>query len=588
VQVEDPVSAVKNVLAAAALAALACFLSACPSPDDSPVISVEGPDAAAIADGGSYGFGSVAVGSTADAVFTVRNTGKAALDLSGSSAVQVTGSGSERFSVYAKPDSSVPAGGSTTFTIRFAPEAAGESTAAVSISNNDADLSFTITGTGTVSSYPDTDADGAPDYLEQVLGTSVTDPDDNPASRGYHVAILPKGGAPSPAALSFTYAPAVSTVDVLILLDSTASMVSPLSTLQGSFSYTIAPQLGSMGKDAAVGICTYRDFPDIDNGYGYASDYPFQLHHRILTVRGSSGVSSLQAKLDALSVAGGADNPESSWEALYQAAVGSGTTNDGASVPAWNAGTAYPTTTPSGEAVGTLAGVGFRSHALPCIVWITDAVGHNSSLYSYPYSGFTSPTASQAVAALVNASCRVIGIDYGGEAESKADMLYAVKGTGARVPEAEITSGEANDFGMTLDGGTYPLLYTTDYSSTGLAMAVVSGVQHLAASGAFNAGLSAVDDASDAVDAPAAFIRRLAAVPAGGQAATDTNADTFVDRYTGLGVGESAAFSVVLKQNGTVSQKASAQVFAADLHLYGGTVELGTQKIYFVVPPIQP
>jgi hypothetical protein len=45
---------------------------------------------------------------------------------------------------------------------------------------------------------------------------------------------------------------------------------------------------------------------------------------------------------------------------------------------------------------------------------------------------------------------------------------------------------------------------------------------------------------------------------------------------------------VVLKQNATVSQKASAQVFTADLHLRAGSVELGTQKIYFVVPPTSP
>jgi hypothetical protein len=582
--VEDPVTALKSI---PALAALVFFLSGCPTQTgDSPVIGVEGPDAVAIASGGVYDYGSVTIGSTAEAVFTVRNTGTAALSLSGSPSVQVSGTGAASFTLSQEPAASVPAGGSTTFTIRFTPVAAAESIATLTIPNSDADLSFTIKGTGTVAVYPDTDGDGAPDYLEQALGTGVSNPADNPASHGYHVAIMTKGAAPSPASLSFTYTPAVATVDVLILLDATATMASARDTLKNTFNGTITSQLGSLGKDVAFGIASYRDFPN--NGYGLSGDYPFKLHHRILTVRTTPGVSSLQSRWDTIAIDGGADTPEASWEALRQAVVGSGTTEGGAVVPAWDASAAYPASIPSGEAVGTIAGSGFRSHALPCIVLITDSVGHNSAVYSYPYTGIASPTASQTLAALVNASCRVIGIQIGTDAEAKGDMLYAVNGTGARVPAAAVPSGEATDFGMSLDGGMYPLLYSTNSSANQLALALVSGVQHLVGSGAFDAGLSAEDDASDTVDAPAAFISRLVASPAGGQTATDSNADTFADRYSGLAVGESAAFTVVLKQNAEVSLQASAQVFKADLHLYGGTVELGTQKIYFVVPPAAP
>jgi hypothetical protein len=580
---------VKRLLSAAVLVALVCLLFACPPGVNSPVIAIEGPDSVAIADGGSYDFGSVSVGSTAEAVFTVRNTGTASLALDGTPVVQITGSGASQFSLSAEPQASVDASGSTTFTLTFAPVAEGAATATVSIPNNDADLAFTLNGTGVSSAYPDTDGDGAPDYLEQALGTGINDPADNPASHGYHVAILPKGGSPSPATLSFTYAPAVSTVDVFILLDATASMTGAHDSLKNSFTTTIAPSLGSMGKDAAVGIGSYRDFPDTADGYGAAGDYPFALHHRVLTIRGSAAVTSLDNKLDnAIVIAGGADNPEASWEALYQVAVGNGTTQGTASVPAWDASSAFPTSTPSGEAAGSLPGVGFRDGSLPCVVWITDAVGHNSALYSHAYSGISSPTASQTVAALVNAGCRVIGINIGGEAEAHADMLYAVNGTNARVPTTVVDSTEASTYSMTADSGKYPLLYTTNWSVTGLQNVLVSGVQHLVEHGAFDAALSAQDDDSDSVDAPAAFISRLVASPTAGQSATDTNSDGDPDTYSGLAVGESAGFTVKLKSNGTVSQKASAQVFTADLHLRAGSVELGTQKIYFVVPPTAP
>ncbi len=97
----------------------------------------------------------------------------------------------------------------------------------VSIPNNDDDeapYTFTVQGTGIEPEYPDTDGDGAPDYLEQALGTGVSDPADNPASRGYKVAILSEGSGPVPSTLSFTFTPALSAVDVFILMDTTGSM----------------------------------------------------------------------------------------------------------------------------------------------------------------------------------------------------------------------------------------------------------------------------------------------------------------------------------------------------------------------------
>jgi hypothetical protein len=576
---------VKRLLAAAGLAALACFLSACPPGVISPVMAIEGPDSAAIADGGSYDFGHVAVGSTAEAVFTVRNTGTASLALDGTPVVQITGSGASQFSLSAEPQASVDASGSTTFTLTFAPVAEGAATATVSIPNSDADLAFTLTGTGVASVYPDTDGDGAPDYLEQALGTGVNDPADNPASHGYHVAILPKGGSPSPAMLSFTYTPAVARLDVLILLDATSSMGVPYDVLNTNFSASIVPQLGTLDKDVAFGLGSYRDFPS--GGYGVAGDYPFRLHHRVMTTRTSDGVASLQNMItNGITIEGGADGPESSWEALYQAAVGSGTSEGGAEVPAWSASTAYPASAPTGEAFGTLPGVGFREGALPCIVWITDVRGHNSPVGSY-YDGIISPLAADSVAALVGASCKVIGISIA-NLDAMADQLYAVNATGTRVPTSAIPAATATAMSLTADGNEYPLSCATDYPGGGLQNVIITAVQALAGHGLFDAALSAKDDASDSVDAPAAFISRLVARPTAGQSATDTNSDGDPDTYSGLAVGTSAGFTVKLKSNGTVSQKASAQVFTADLHLRAGSVELGTQKIYFVVPPTAP
>jgi hypothetical protein len=97
-------------------------------------------------------FGSASVsGGTVDVTFTINNTGNCSLALPGSPQVALSGATSGDFSVTDQPDSSVIAGGSTTFTIRFAPTTAGTRSATVSITNNTGGglFTFSIKGTGT-------------------------------------------------------------------------------------------------------------------------------------------------------------------------------------------------------------------------------------------------------------------------------------------------------------------------------------------------------------------------------------------------------------------------------------------------------
>ncbi len=95
-------------------------------------------------------FGTLSSGSVAR-TFTIENTGSAALNLTGTPKVSITGASAADFTVTAQPVSPVNAGSTTTFTIRFAPTVAGLRTATVSIANNDADenpYDFAIQGTG--------------------------------------------------------------------------------------------------------------------------------------------------------------------------------------------------------------------------------------------------------------------------------------------------------------------------------------------------------------------------------------------------------------------------------------------------------
>lgn len=100
-------------------------------------------------------FGNVLVdGGSVTRTFTIENKGTQNLILSGNPLVQITGTNAAEFSVTSNPQSTIAAGGSTTFQIKFDPSSTGTKTATVSIPNNDSDenpYTFAIQGTGTAS-----------------------------------------------------------------------------------------------------------------------------------------------------------------------------------------------------------------------------------------------------------------------------------------------------------------------------------------------------------------------------------------------------------------------------------------------------
>ncbi|HEY5997776.1 MAG TPA: choice-of-anchor D domain-containing protein [bacterium] len=83
--------------------------------------------------------------------FTIRNTGTAALTLSGAPLVAVSGANAADFTVTVQPSATIAAGASTTFTVSFDPSVAGTRTATLSIANNDAGKNpydFAVQGIG--------------------------------------------------------------------------------------------------------------------------------------------------------------------------------------------------------------------------------------------------------------------------------------------------------------------------------------------------------------------------------------------------------------------------------------------------------
>ena len=123
-----------------------------------------------VLDGGFYNFGNVQVGSTQNAVFTVTNPGTSTLNLT--SPITLTGSSFGLVSSFGT--TSIPAGGSTTFTVSFSPTSTGTFTENLSFTTNDCDegtYNFTIIGVGAVSPPV---ANFTASSLTVCAGTAVT------------------------------------------------------------------------------------------------------------------------------------------------------------------------------------------------------------------------------------------------------------------------------------------------------------------------------------------------------------------------------------------------------------------------------
>ena len=122
-------------------------------------------------------YGTVNVGSSKNITYTIHNTGEAALNLTGAwPLISIGGTHSGDFSVISSPSSSIPIGGSSSFTMAFAPIAAGLRTATFTIQNNDlseGSYTFTVQGTGQYVTTPDPEIAVKGNTIEILDGDST-------------------------------------------------------------------------------------------------------------------------------------------------------------------------------------------------------------------------------------------------------------------------------------------------------------------------------------------------------------------------------------------------------------------------------
>jgi hypothetical protein len=227
---------------------------------------------------------------------------------------------------------------------------------------------------GTDAYDPDTDGDGFSDGAEIAAGTEPLDPES--AIEGIYVTVPERTGAEE----TFEFELRIQMGDVAFLLDTTCSMSSTASAMASEYS-AIVSALSALIPDAEYGVATYDDYAYDPFGYASSGDKPFILRQQI-----TDNTASVQASLSTVSIHYGGDGPESSMEAIYQAASGAGydqncntAYENGTDVLPFIADSYDPFLGTGGQSIsatssggGEIGGFGFRDYALPVIVYATD------------------------------------------------------------------------------------------------------------------------------------------------------------------------------------------------------------------------
>jgi hypothetical protein len=428
----------------------------------------------------------------------------------------------------------------------------------------------------------DSDNDGVSDLVESVAGTDPNNPASNPQANGDYVFVEPYMKPQAPLDDDLDFSSSLKAVDVYVLLDRSGSMSTEITTIRNNLN-TVVQNL----KCAPMGNGTPPNcIPDLwfgggtigyrQSGYEAFLNYADTYH--------STNFSNIPTNEPALGCTGTGtgDCLEAMTFAAYTAMTGAGSAAFG--MPA--VGSPTPMTVPPKQgAVGCMnspaanAGYGtigygcMRVGALPVVMLVTDEP---------PFSQHHNPIWSSVVPEFTSRGARMTGV-YG-------SFELAPAGTAAAT-QAQLRQMATDTGAVDAANGNAPLVFNG--AGTGAAAAIQNGILALANGLPINMNAVAADVTGDAIDAVVSFVDHLETLQLGtaqcanGLSDTDTNGDTYKDKYEGVRTGTPVCWKVVSKPNTTVPATQVPQLFRATINVYGDGVTLLDQRdVFFLVPPV--
>lgn len=258
----------------------------------------------------------------------------------------------------------------------------------------------------------DTDGDGFTDGAEILTGADPLDP--GSIIDGIYVVVPERTDVDE----LFQFTLNVQKGDIAFLLDTTCSMSGTLNAMSGEFAQ-IVTDLSAVISDANYAVASFDDYAYSGMGDSGSGDRPFHLNQQV-----TDDTTQVQSALNGLVVHNGVDGPESATEGIYQVLTGTGYDQDcdgvfdsGTDLLPFLSDPADPFGGLAGQnynsavsGTGTIGGVGFRSNAMPIVVYATDNEMRNAATFTTP-GGCPSDADGAAVSAAAAAiGARAIGV----------------------------------------------------------------------------------------------------------------------------------------------------------------------------------
>ena len=270
--------------------------------------------------------------------------------------------------------------------------------------------------------------------------------------------------------------------DIAFLLDTTGSMSGLAQAMAAEFA-AISGSLAGLIPDITFGVATYDDYNA--PGMGSGADRPF-----ILRQQQTDDFTLVQASLNGVTIHSGDDEPESTIEALYQAATGLGYDQDcdasfdnsddvlpflASGVDAFG-GAAGGSADETTSGTGTLGGMGFREDVLPIFIYATDARLRDAAdtQFRTPGGCLRDASMADAIGAIAGLNGRTIGIGV-----QMSSSYYAFG------QMQSIASGTGSFGDMDGNGSTEEAVIRWNGTSSEFRNAVIRAVEGLVGEGTF-------------------------------------------------------------------------------------------------------
>lgn len=404
----------------------------------------------------------------------------------------------------------------------------------------------------------DSDGDGVSDLIERAAGTDPNSAADNPRVRGDFVFVMPYQKPQLPVQDKLDFKPALSNVDLYVLVDRSESMATETQSIKNSLGNVIRDLQCAPVGTGQPGNCIPNLHAGL-GGIGYETQQPFVHYLPIQQSPNFAGTSIPNV-----------DDDETReplvfgvWTALTNATSATANSTYGCRLNAVAANPNCP--------AGTYGQACFRPGSLPVVVLATDEPALQAGADTVTCPGWS----NVALPAMGARKAKLVGVVGSNPLGMTTSNLITM----------------ANDTGsIDTSAGNAPLVF--DGFDANAAQAIGNGIRALVRGVPLDMAAIAIDDASDSVNAVSAFVDYLEtlqlgdALCANGLSDDDSNGDGRKDRFRGIRAGVPLCWKLSTKQNTTVPEIDGPQLFRARVDVKGDDVTVvDSRDVFFLVPP---